>query len=170
MADVFAANITNMDATPNVKSSAKLNGGLVKTIVDTVETSTIMSIGDKAIMARLPVDATLLSVQIAIDDLGTTGDLDIGFWQGTQTDGTAGIVLDQDAIAEDVDVNAAVTALTDYRFDTLNINTIQQPVWDLATLSASPAYDYIDIVLTATEATTAAGTISIIVKYMDAVA
>lgn len=169
MATVKAANITNLDSDPKVAVSAKLNRGNPFTIIDTIETPAILSIGDIVILARVPVDATLLSVKVANDDLGTTGDLDLGFYVGTTSGGTAGAVLDADAISADIDMNTAAVAMTEYRYDVLNINTIQQPVWDLATLSERPDYDYIDICLTATEATTAIGTISVIVQYMDAV-
>ena len=48
MADVTAANITLLDASPQVDvPNHKLQQGVVYSIVDTVETSTIMSINDK---------------------------------------------------------------------------------------------------------------------------
>lgn len=169
MATVKAANITNLDATPKVAVSAKLNRGFPKTIVDTIETPAVLAIGDIVILARVPVDATLLSVRVANDDLGTAGDLDLGFYTATTSGGAAGTVLDANALSSAIDMNTAAVVMTDYRFDVLDINTIQQPVWDLATLSARPDYDYIDICLTATEATTAIGTISCIIEYADAV-
>lgn len=169
MATVKALNVTNADATPKVATSARLNRGTIQTIIDTIETPAILAIGDIVLLARLPVEAALLSVKIASDDLGTAGDMDIGFYQGTQPGGIAGIVLDADALDTAVDFNTAANAFTDARFANLDINTVQQPVWDLATLSARPSYDYIDIALTATEATTVVGTVSIIVEFTEAV-
>lgn len=164
-----ASNITSFDAIPKVARSARLNKGRSNTILDTIETQAIIAVGDIILIARVPVEAALISVKIASDDLGTTGDFDIGFYRGTHTDGTAGVVLDANALATAIDMNLASLTFTDYRYDTLGIETVQQPVWDLATLSARPSYDFIDIALTATEATTSIGTISCIVEYVDAV-
>ena len=169
MATTKAANITLMDATPGSPAPAGLQGAPVRVIMDTIATAAVVAVDDVILLARVPARAYLKSVKLAIDDLGTTGDLDIGFYAGTGTGGTAGAVLDRNALASAVDVNAAATALTEYRFNLLDKNTIRQPVWDLATLSAAPDYDYIDIAITPTEATTAAGDITIIVEYMDAV-
>ena len=169
MATTKAANITLMDSTPGKPAPAGLQGGPVRVIMDTIAAAGAIAIDDIVLLARVPARAYLKSVKLAFDDLGTAGDLDIGFYAGTGTGGTAGAVLDRNAIASAVDVNAAAVALTEYRFTLLDKNTIQQPVWDLATLSAAPDYDYIDIAVTATEATTAAGDITIIVEYMDAV-
>ena len=163
MADVNAANITLYEATPQVDvPNHKHQHGKIYTIVDTVETSTIMSINDTATMARLPVDAILLEFWLAFDDLGTAGDVEVGFWR-TQVDGEA--VLDIDAMVALLDVNAAAVAFVNYRFDTLDINTVRQPVWDIATVAARPAYDFIDVKVNFLEASTAAGTISVIAKY-----
>lgn len=165
MATIKMENIDLVDAVPSKASAYPVQGVFPRTISDTVETPAILNIGDKVLVARIPVDALLLDVTIAFDDLGTSGDLDLGFYQGTLQNGDDGAVLDADALSADIDVNAAALPPTDYRYDVLDINTIKQPVWDLATLTEKPEYPFIDIVLTATEATTAIGTISCKVTY-----
>lgn len=164
MAETLSANITLLDANPRAAASREFQAGTVQTIVDTLETKTIEAVGDVLRLARIPARAILLSIKVAVDDLGTTGDLDIGFHKPTYED--SGAVLDVDAIEADMDVNAAATALTEKRFTTLGIETVRQPVWDLATLSALPDYADIDITMTATEATTAAGTVIIMVEFV----
>ena len=52
------------------------------------------------------------------------------------------------------------------RYEVKNINTANQEAWELAGLSARPAYGQMDIVLTASEATTAAGDITMYLEYM----
>ena len=163
MADVSSANITLYDASPQVDvPNTKHQHGVVYAIVDTVETSTIMSIGDVARVARLPVDAILLRLFLAFDDMGTAGDVEIGFYR-TVTDG--GAALDANAIDALLDVNTAALAMTDYRFNTLDIATVRQPVWDIATVAARPSYDFIDVGINFVEASTAVGTISVIAEY-----
>ena len=163
MADVNTPNIALYEASPQIQwPHSSVQGGTVHAIVDTVETSAIMSVNDTVTLCRLPVDAVLLSFKLAIDDLGTTGDIEVGFYR-TIGDGAA--VIDADIIANVIDVNAAVTALTEYRFDTLDINTAKQPVWDIAGVAARPSYEFLDVKANFTEASTVTGTISVQVLY-----
>ena len=167
MATVKAANITNLDATPRVAVSARLHGATTRTVVDTVSLTPAAS--DIILLARIPVEATLLSVKVASDDLASTsGNMKLGFYTATTASGVAGTVLDEDAIATTIDISGAL-GMTEYRFDTLAIETIQQPVWDLATLTARPEYDYIDVVATISAISgPLAGDVSCIVEYAEA--
>lgn len=162
MATFKAANPTLYTASPPEAAPVGLSGGHVRTIIDTfLTTDATLDTTDNVIMARLPVQAFLKSVKFAFDDFGTTGDFNIGFAVGN----SSGTVLDVDAIAVDVDVNAAATVLTEYRFSALNINTARQPVWDLATLTEIPDYDFIDIIVTPSEITTGVGDMTCIIEY-----
>ncbi|MCH7909823.1 MAG: hypothetical protein IIB38_09430 [Candidatus Hydrogenedentes bacterium] len=155
-------NIALYEASPKEWPHSSVQGGVVDPIVDTIETSDIMAINDTVTLCRLPVDAILLSFKMAVDDLGSAGDIELGFYR-TIGDGAAAI--DIDIIAALIDVNTAATALTEFRFDTLDINTVKQPVWDIAGVSARPDYEFLDVKANFLEASTAAGTISIIVLY-----
>ena len=56
--------------------------------------------------------------------------------------------------------------MTEYRFETQEINTIEEEMWELANLSAKPTYPQMDIVLTVVgDTTAAAGTVSWYIEY-----
>lgn len=122
---------------------------------------------DVVLMCKVPVDANITSVVFASDDLGTTGDLNVGLYP---VNGTA-ISADTDAVDEDcigtaIDVNAAAVAPTEIRYETKGIETINSKAWEIAGLSARPDYDEFYVALTASEATTAAGDVTIKVEYI----
>ena len=157
-------HITAFDATPPTTVNSRLHGGRVKACVDQFELADTAN-DDIHHVFKLPVEATLLSVKMAADDLGTAGTIDIGFYK-KNTDGTY-TVVDQDAIASAIDVNAAATGLTEYRFEAANINTADMPAWELAGLSARPAYGDIYLSLTMPEGTTAVGTVAMQIMYTE---
>lgn len=157
-------NITNFDATPPAVVNARLHGGVLKAIVDTIELPDTAN-ADDAILAKIPVDAVLFSLKLASDDLGTAGTIDIGFHK-KNADGTY-TAVDADAIANNIDVNAAAVALTEYRFSVKGIETAMQPAYTLAGLSARPDYNDLYISVTTDTGTTAAGTVSLQVLYTE---
>lgn len=162
MTNTLSANLTNYAATPPLVINGRLDGGLSKRNFDTVEVPAL-SINDTVMLARVPVDAVIGSIQLATDDLGTTGILDYGFYK-RNSDATF-TAVSAAAIATGLDVNAAAVAFTERRFTVLDINTVQKQAWELAGLSARPAYDYLYIGLVATTATTAGGTVSQKLEY-----
>ena len=164
MTTTLGTHITDFDATPPNTVNSRLNGGLIKGSVDQFELG-IITTADEHIVFRIPIDATLHSVKMATDDLGTTGDLNIGFYK-KNGDGTY-TVVDADAIASAVDVNTTATTLTEYRFEAAAIETADQPAWELAGLAARPAYGDIFIALNPSENTTAAGTVAMQIQYTE---
>lgn len=164
MAQTLGTYITNLDAKPFEKVSSRLHGGFVRGIVLTDEVPDTAN-GDTMILAKLPVDAILPSVKAAFDDLGTAGTVDIGLFYKA-SDGTY-TVIDADCIANNIDVNAAAVALTEYRFQVKGIETIAQPLWQLAGLSARPAYADVYVGLTTDTGTTTAGTVSMVIQFQE---
>lgn len=164
MANTNLANITLLETDPVKYPQAALQKGTVKKIIDTGETPTILSINDTVTLARVHVEDVIDRFELAIDDLGTAGDLEVGFYR-TLEDGAAAV--DADALINLIDVNAAATARADFRFDTKGIETAGQKAWELAGLTALPDYDFFDIKANALEATTAAGTISVFIELTD---
>ena len=167
MADYYSAMITNLDATPPAPASALVHSSPVRCSFGVYETTdATLGTSDSIRIARLPAQGYLLGCWFAFDDFGSTGDFNIGFHKPTYAGGTA---IDANAIGTAVDVNAAAVALTNYRYETLAIDTMDDPIWDLATLTAAPAYHDIDISITPSEVTTAVGTIAWEIYYTDAV-
>ena len=120
-------------------------------------------------LTELPAGARITSIKMWSDDLGTTGDLNLGFYPGTVdlVNATDANAVDEDALATAIDVNAAATADVEVRFEVKDINTVNDAVWEIAGLSAAPAYGTFLLAFTASEATTAAGDISVIVRYTE---
>lgn len=164
MATTKGTHITNFDATPKTAVNARLHGGVLKAAVDQFELGDTAD-GDIHHVFKLPVDAIIHSVKMAADDLGTAGTIDIGFYK-KNSDGTY-TAVDADAIASAIDVNAAATGITEYRFEAAAIETADQPAYELAGLSARPDYADIYLSLTTPTGTTAAGTVAIMVQYTE---
>lgn len=147
MTDVLSPEITAIQAEPSELNDQKTVASRTVTSKGTAEwTPTAL---DTLSLARVPVTATLDSIRIGTGDLATTSvTVDIGFYQV----GEPGIVVNVDAIATDVDF-AAVTAVTEYRYEVLALDTISQEMWQLAGLAARPEYPSFDIVMTSAAAT-----------------
>jgi hypothetical protein len=140
-----------------------------KVIICEYTAAGVIADNDVIVLAEIPSNAKITSVRFWADDLGTTGDLNLGFYPGSgvASDIVIGDALDEDALALAVDVNAAVNANVELRFHTANITTASSKVWELAGLSSVPDYSHILLALTASEATTAGGDISVIVRYTE---
>ena len=164
MATTKGNHITAFDANPPTTVNSRLHGGYLKQLVDQFELADTAD-DDIHHVFKVPVEAIITSVKMAADDLGTAGDIDIGFYT-KNADGTY-TAVDQDAIASAVDVNAAATVMTEYRFEAAAIETADQPAWELAGLSERPAYGDLYISLTTVEGTTAIGTVAMIVQYTE---
>lgn len=118
---------------------------------------------------KIPVNALIDSIILNSDDLGTTGDINIGFYPGNVDvdNATDSDAVDEDAIGTAIDVNAAALSNVEIRFETKDINTINSKAWELAGLSSEPDYADFYIAGTFSEATTAAGDICIRTLYRD---
>lgn len=162
MATQKSVNVTNLETQPVTVFNASILGGYLFNFTDTIE-ATALTTNDIVIMSPLPVNAILNSIQLATDDLGTTGALSLGLYK-KNTDGTYTAVL-SNAFATSLDVNTTAVAFTERRYSNLDINTVSQKLWQLAGLSASPDYDSLYIACLATTGTTATGTISIKGSY-----
>ena len=124
---------------------------------------------DIVLLAEIPVDARISSIRFWSDDLGTTGDLNLGFYAGNADIASlvAGDAVDEDALATAIDVNTAALADVELRFEVKNLSTINDTAWELAGLASRPSYGTFLIALTASEATTAAGGIATAIYYTE---
>lgn len=161
MATTKGNHITDFDQTPADVPNARLHGGALKGSVDQFELGTASTIHH---VFKVPVEAVLHSCKFGSDDLGTAGTVDIGFYK-KNNDGTY-TAVDDDAIASAIAVTSAV-AYAEQRFEAANINTADQPAWELAGLSARPAYGDLYISLTMDTQTTAAGTVAMSIQYTE---
>jgi hypothetical protein len=155
-------NIANSVASPATLNKIKDENSDLRQSKGTVE-FTPTADGDTLLLCRLPVRATLDSIRIAADDLASTsGTVNLGFYQ-TDADIT---IIDEDAIATAIDVGGGATAMTEYRYEVKDINTINDRVWELAGLSAEPDYGEVYLALTVAAVSGAqAGTVSFYCDY-----
>lgn len=129
-----------------------------------------ISDNDVILMCEIPVEAKITSIRMWSDDLGTTGDLNLGFYPGPGSGTTISAdtdAVDEDAIGTAIDVNAAATADVEVRFETKDFNTLDDKAWEVAGLSSKPDYATFYLAFTASEATTAAGDVALIVRYSE---
>ncbi len=136
-------------------------------IVDTAETTDGADGDVKILCESIPVDAVLLSVKVATDDLVGDATMSVGFYK--QDDAPLGATfteVDKDIIANDIDVNDAALALTEVRFSALGIETAKKKVWELAGLTARPDYNEMFLAATFETDTEAAATVTFQVQYI----
>lgn len=164
MATFKGEHITNFDAKPFEVVNSRLHGGVKKVIVEAFELADTANT-DFAILAKLPIDAVIHSVEFGCDDLGSAGTADIGFY--TKNADETYSAVDADALANNIDVATAAVAPTEYRFSAKGIETAKQSAFTLAGLSARPAYEDIYIGLTTDTGTTTAGTVYLKVEYAE---
>ena len=164
MANTNSPNITLLEASPREIADRRVSGSAKVIEKGTVEFTA--NANDTLVIARVPVDATLDSLRFAFDDLGGTITLDGGFYQ-VPVDGASapGTVVDQNALMTLVSASSAVT-MTENRFETQEINTIAERMWELANLADRPSYEQFDFALTVVTGTTpTVGTVSWYIEY-----
>lgn len=165
MANTNSPNIAQLEASPREIADRRISGSHTVTEKGTVEFTP--NANDTLVVARVPADATLDELRFAFDDNGATITIDCGFYLVPVSGAAApGTVVDQNALITLLDTSTAALAMTEFRFETQEINTIIERMWELANLAARPSYEQFDIVLTVVTGTTpVVGTVSWYIKY-----
>ena len=158
--------VTNADATPPVMTNNNISGGRLRLAKGTVAVAAADDDASTFRICRIPAHCVVDSIYVASDALSTGASYAFGVYR-TAADGAAAV--DADVWADAVDLSAAVakTAIT-YEKTATDISKVEQPIWQLAGVSASPTPGTMyDVVATATAAGTAAGDITVWVYYTD---
>lgn len=156
-----ATAISNADATPVVITNRILVRGPVFTACGTVEVAAGDDDGSVFRFVRVPSNARILSI-VRFNDAITAGTAyEIGLHQ---TAANGGAAADADLFATTVDLSAASVVGVEQRFEAADIINIEKRVWELLGLTADSQRDY-DLTFTGTTVGTAAGTISVEVRY-----
>lgn len=170
--------ITNLETVPLATSaSPKDFYGIERISCATVEvaTTSIDETNDRILMVPVPMEARVLGIYLMNDKLDSHGTVaitnDIGLWYGQGCGQTPGTLIDDDAYAVAITaLQAASTAATgsySYAFHTKNIDKVTNHVWEDAALTANPGGTaYIGLSIQTPAATAAAGTVTMIVKYV----
>ena len=178
MSTAKAVEITKMDANPSKMVEAASHTGKLRVSKDTIAAlTTDLEANDILMMCQVPANAKIHSIKIYNDDLDTDATpamtANVGIYNGpdTFTDGSTqyatDAVIDLDAYGTVITtLQAANTAGVELRFETFNINTISNFVWEDAGLSADPKVNLrIAVTIGTVAATPAAGDITMVVEY-----
>ena len=154
MANTNSSLITTLDSTDgsNQFIEPQATGGRVRIASGFVEvTGTDFDAdNDTVVLCRLPANAVIKELRIASDDqdTGTQSILNLGVYPAGGT--TASAAIDEDCYGTAFTDFRAATDFTDYRHETLDINTIGQKIWQDAGVTSDPGPTLYDLVLTQT--------------------
>jgi len=159
-----SGSITNRDATPKVLNNSAVVGGQLVSAVGTLELTASSDPGSTYRMFQIPSNALVHELKIYSDDVGATGDIDVGLYKNT-ADG--GAVVDADFFASALDINAAALNGVDITHESgvFGLEDAEKPLWSALGLSSDPALIY-DVVCTTTEAAGTGGTVTLKCKYV----
>lgn len=151
MATYYGVNYTKAFVNvPSDKVDVSAWGGRLRLNYDTYAPAGAIALNEKIYLGKLPKGAKIAEVVLAVTDLGSAGVFDVGYEYNAV--GDSALVDDPDAFLASVDVNAAA--------DTVSMSVQNNLVgFGYETLGEA------DIIITATTATTAAGTIKLAVYY-----
>lgn len=182
MATAYSTELTNLEATPQVMVSPASAGGKVRIWSDTIAAATTdIDDDDIIMMAEIPSNAKIKSIMLYNDDLDSNGSpalvTDVGIYNGNvkfnDTDGSATAyaaegVIDRDCYGTVSTVlQGAVTAGTEFRYETLGIETVGNFMWEDAGLTSDPGRMLrIALTIETVAATAAAGDITMVVEYI----
>lgn len=162
MAHQLSPNMTLIAAAPGGIAETSL--GRTRNVSDTGTMEFTATEDDTLALVRLPAHAVLEEILWYSDVLGATILLDFGFWRAGQG-AAVGAAIDANAIGTAVDCDGAAHDKTDLRYETQDINTAGQEVWELAGLSERPDYDIDFGIEVGTGTTPAAASISWLIRY-----
>jgi len=180
MATAKGIEITKLDATPRGLMEAGSGTGKLRVFMDTIAAATTDIDDDDVIMlAEVPSNSKIISIKLYNDDLDGGSGLvtDIGLYNGgtkfNDTDGSATAYAAEQVIDRDcygtlsTDLRAAVTAGTEFRFETMNINTIANFVWEDGGLTSDPGVPLrVALTIETVAGSAAAGDITMVVQYV----
>lgn len=175
MATTVATEVSNAYSTPVVLTPVGMLGGRVRVACGTIACAAadIDADGDIVILARLPLNARVISIAIGSDalDSGTDTAPNVGIYEGGTTATATGTVIDEDYFASAVALgqSAAGTQLTEVITEALDTDVIDgfgERLWEAAvdTQGDFPTYD-ICLTMTAAASGAAAGDICYRIFY-----
>ncbi len=180
MANHLSTELTRFATEPVVLTDSAVHGSTVhfKQARVTVTTAMIDNADDNIILLRLDPDDRPVSVKFWNTDLDSDGApalaVNVGCWRipNEGRKGETPVVLDADAFASAATFLQAAADGTEVMHEDKTPHPITdrgQKMWEIAGLTAKPAYDiYIGLDVTTAAATAATGTIVVEVQYTRA--
>jgi len=182
MGTAYSIELTSLEATPQVMVSPASATGKVRVWSDTIAAGTgDIDDNDILMMAEIPSNSKIKSIKLYNDDLDSGGSpalvTDVGIYNGNvkfnDTDGSATAyaaegVIDRNCYGTVMTVlQAAVTAGTEVRYETLGIETVGNFMWEDGGLTSDPGRMLrIALTIETVAATAAAGDITMVVEYI----
>lgn len=102
MATLYGVNSQLLQNVPSEKVDVSSFHGRVRWVYDEYDAPGAIALNDEIVLGRLPKGAKIVEAILAFDDLGTVGELDLGYKYDD-----ADLTSDPNAFLDDVDVNAA---------------------------------------------------------------
>jgi hypothetical protein len=152
------------------------NGVVMRTV--TTGECPVMAVNNVLVVALVPASAIIDSIRIAADDLGTTGTVHVGLYKLTNNNGVIpsgasladGVLtaIDDDYFGTSIDLATAATAFTEYKYEATptDIDKVTKSIRDLFQ-TACAGVNQVAIGLKFTAASTAVGTVSTVVQFVD---
>lgn len=164
VANTKSTAITNDDASPKVLNQPYIDSAVIKEKVGTVETAAADDDGSVYRLVRVRSSCRITSLLVANDAITAGTAFEMGVYQ-TALNG--GAVVDADIFASAVDLSSAL-GWTEYinEATATDKDKVEKRLWELLGLTVDPQRDY-DICLTGTTVGSAAGTISMKVRFVD---
>jgi hypothetical protein len=165
-----ATAVTNGDAATQTPNAQKIDGGRLRERVGTCELANGDSIASTIRLARVKSGDRISRVLLSCDAI-TSGAGDVGIYDVASVNSGTAIDVDFFASAQSI-ASALVNQDITHEADAADAGAgfgladVEKPLWQALGLASDPGKLY-DVVLTLTAATTAAGTVSLKVQYVD---
>lgn len=162
--DTKSTQITNLEASPVVKTAVYDTFAKVRRKAATVEAANGDSIGSTFRFFRVRSSDVVSALKLYCDAI-TSGAADVGLYD-TLENGAA--VVDADFFASAQSIASAIKTGTEiqHESDVFNIDDVNKRVWEALGLTADPGKEY-DVVATLTAAAAAAGTITLVMEIVE---
>lgn len=144
---------------PDQMVNLKVGGGRIKESVGTVEAASGDSATSTYRLARVHSSVRISQLLLSCDAI-TAGVVDLGVYE---TAANGGAAVDSDVFGSGQSIAAALAGESVYGVD---IADIEKPLWEVLGKTKDPGRLY-DIAATVTTAPTAAGTVSLAVRFVD---
>lgn len=167
VANTKSSAITNRDATPRVKNNSKVEDGMLRECIGTLESVSGDDINSVYRFCQVPSNCRISQVLLYSDDIGANTVAHFGFFQTTDN---GGAVVDADAIASSVSLKDGALNGTDITHESGSasvgdIAAAEQYLWEALGLSADPKRFY-DLCAQLTVAADAAATVTVVCRYV----
>ena len=159
--------VTNFKATPPVQNEAHQLHGRIRVAQGTLEMATgDLDAADIVLLAPIQSNASILSIQIASDDLDVNATETLAFNIGIHRVSDDSVV-DADAYASAVLIGQDAATFAEFAFEARNIAATGQQMWEDGGEALDPQEQYyLSMTVSTVAATAQAGTLSYIIQYV----